>query len=264
MAFRPVISYWVLPIISGLVWLGMLLGMLLSWIIDEHGRRYSTMAKTADIAYISNIGADRLRPLFIAGCVLTSVFLDLSFVAERWLRHRGRLIPNSSIGEKILAGLTIAFALVGTVGLICLSIFQTGKHKRLHYTFLFLFIAGYMLSAIFFCWEYQRLGIKHREHKMLRISFWVKLMFVLVELALCIVFVVCSRTHNQNPAAVFEWIISFIFSFYVFSFVIDLYPAVRTKSPDARYPKPSPRDTEREDSISNESRSNFTRPMQMV
>jgi hypothetical protein len=99
---------------------------------------------------------------------------------------------------------------------------------------------------------------------MLRISFWVKLMFVLVELALCIVFVVCSRTHNQNPAAVFEWIISFIFSFYVFSFVIDLYPAVRTKSPDARYPKPSPRDTEREDSISNESRSNFTRPMQMV
>lgn len=137
----------------------MLLGMLLSWIIDEHGRRYSTMAKTADIAYISNIGADRLRPLFIAGCVLTSVFLDLSFVAERWLRHRGRLIPNSSIGEKILAGLTIAFALVGTVGLICLSIFQTGKHKRLHYLFLFLFIAGYMLSAIFFCWEYQRLGI---------------------------------------------------------------------------------------------------------
>ncbi|KAK7402946.1 hypothetical protein QQX98_011298 [Neonectria punicea] len=255
-----IISYWVLPIISGLVWLGMLLGMLLSWIIDENGRHYSTMADTADIAYISNIGASRLRPLFIAGCVLTSVFLDASFVAERWLRHRGRLVPNTSVGEKVLAGLTIVFAIIGTVGLICLSIFQTGKHRRLHYTFLFLFIAGYMISAVFICWEYQRLGIKNRDHKMLRISFYVKLVFILVELALCIVFVVCSRTHNQNPAAVFEWIISFVFSFYVFSFVIDLYPAVRTKSHDARYPKPSPRDTEQEGSINNESRSNFHQP----
>jgi hypothetical protein len=31
-----------------------------------------------------------------------------------------------------------------------------------------------------------------------------------------------------NAAAILEWIIAFIFSFYVFSFFVDLYPAVKT------------------------------------
>jgi hypothetical protein len=33
---------------------------------------------------------------------------------------------------------------------------------------------------------------------------------------------------SQNSAAVLEWVISFIFTFYVMSFFLDLFPAVRT------------------------------------
>ena len=133
--------------------------MLLDWIVQENRRRYPSMSEGQSIAYISDIGADRLKPLFIAGACVTTVFLDLSFVAERWLRHNGRLVPNGSLGQKILAFLTIVFAIVGTAGLILLSIFDTLRHNRLHDIFLLLFIAGYLLSAIFICWEYQRLGI---------------------------------------------------------------------------------------------------------
>ncbi|KAM5342705.1 hypothetical protein ACJ41O_013671 [Fusarium nematophilum] len=238
MAVNGIFSYWWLPIISGLVWFGTLLGLLLEWLVVQDGRHYDTMADTADIAYISNVGADRLQPLFIVGCVLTSIFLDLAFAAERWLRHRGRLVPNVSRGEKILSILSIVFAVVGTVGLICLSIFRTGEYKVLHNLFLGLFIGGYLISAVFICWEYQRLGTKYREHRLLRFSFWAKLTFILVELSLLVAFAVFSRLRKQNPAAVIEWIVAFIFTFYAFSFVIDLYPAVRTKSPDARYQKP--------------------------
>jgi len=112
-----------------------------------------------DIAYISNVGAHSLKPLFIAGCVLTSITLDASLVADRWLRHKGRLVRNVSSGEKILKALTIVFALVGTTGLILLSIFDTARHKMLHDIFLTMFMAGYLFSAVFICWEYQRLGI---------------------------------------------------------------------------------------------------------
>ncbi|KAF4336178.1 sfk1 [Fusarium beomiforme] len=237
MAWKGIFSYWWFPVISGLVWLGMLLGLLLEWQVNQHGRRYPTQSIHSDIAYISNVGAGRLQPLFIVGCTLTSIFLDAAFLAERWLRHRGRLVPNTTLMEKILAGLSIAFATVGTVGLICLSIFKTGKYSRLHNTFLALFIGGYLISAVFICWEYQRLGINYREHRILRRSFWVKLTFILVELFLIIAFGVCSRVKKRNAAAVLEWTISFIFTFYAVSFVIDLYPAVRTKSPDARYQK---------------------------
>ncbi|OJD24800.1 hypothetical protein ACJ73_03835 [Blastomyces percursus] len=89
---------------------------------------------------------------------------------------------------------------------------------------------GYILSAIFVCAEYQRLGIHYREHTILAASFWIKLVFILVEIALAIAFGVTSRQGLKNQAAVVEWIIAYIFTFYVLSFVVDLLPAVRTRS----------------------------------
>jgi hypothetical protein len=89
--------------------------------------------------------------------------------------------------------------------------------------------AGYIISAIFICWEYQRLGIHHRQHRVLRISFWIKLAFIFVELGLAIAFGVLSDKRHYNSAAVVEWVISLIYAFYVWSFAIDFLPAVRTK-----------------------------------
>lgn len=226
---RGILSYWIFPIISGAVWLGTLLGLLIYWCTDENRRHYSSMDARQTIAYISDVGASTLKPLFIAGCSVTTVFLDLSFGADRWLRHKGRLVPNTTVTEKVLSGFTIVFAIIGTCGLILLSIFDTARYSRLHNIFLLLFIAGYVISAIFICWEYQRLGMRYREHRVLRISFWVKLAFVVVEIILAVAFASCSYTEHYNPAAVLEWLIAFIFSFYIFSFWIDLYPAVRTK-----------------------------------
>lgn len=232
------ISYWWLPIISGIFWLVTLLTLLLWWIVHDHSRHYPSMSRRQTIAYISDVGAQDLKPLFIAGVSVTAVFLDLSFAANRWLRHRGRLLPNTTTFEKVLTGLSIFFAIVGTVGIICLAIFDTLRHSSLHRLFLLLFIAGYLLSAIFICWEYQRLGAQYREHRYLAISFWVKLVFIIVELVLAIAFAVCMATSRSNVAAILEWIIALIFTFYVFSFVFDLWPAVHTKDPEKRFVKP--------------------------
>ncbi|TLS31437.1 hypothetical protein PpBr36_02394 [Pyricularia pennisetigena] len=223
------ISYWILPIISGVVWLATLLGLLLNWTVNENRIHYGSMSENQTIAYISDAGAYRLKPLFITGCVITTIFLDAGFLADRWLRHKGRLVPNSTMGEKILSGLTIAFAVVGTVGLIMLSIFDTASHNRLHNIFLSLFIGGYTISAIFICWEYQRLG-RNRDHRVLRTSFWIKLVFIIVEILLCVGFGIANRLREFNAAAILEWVIAVVFSFYVFSFYVDLYPAVYTKN----------------------------------
>ncbi|KAM7197025.1 Frag1/DRAM/Sfk1 family domain containing protein [Naviculisporaceae sp. PSN 640] len=225
------ISYWVFPIISGVVWLATLLGLLFYWIVDENRRTYPSMDAKQRIAYISDVGASTLKPLFVAGCVIAGVFLDISFLSDRWLRHRGRLVPNATRGEKILSALCIGFAIIGTVGMIMLSIFDTAHHAKLHDVFLLLFIAGYVFSAICICWEYQRLGNRYKDHRILRTSFWIKLVFVVVEILLSIGFVSFTFTGHYDTAAVFEWIIAFIFSAYLFSFYVDLYPAVKTKDP---------------------------------
>jgi hypothetical protein len=135
------------------------MGLLIHWNVDGKPH-YASMDPTQHIAYISDVGAQSLKPLFIAGSVVTTIFLDLSFLSERFLRHQGRLARNTSITQKILSWLSIAAAVVGTVGLICLSIFDTLRHPSLHDVFLVLFIAGYVVSAIFICAEYQRLGIR--------------------------------------------------------------------------------------------------------
>jgi hypothetical protein len=46
---------------------------------------------------------------------------------------------------------------------------------------------------------------------------------------LAIAFGTCNFKDKYNAAAVLEWAIAFIFTFYVFSFFIDLLPAVKTK-----------------------------------
>ncbi|KLU93160.1 hypothetical protein MAPG_12098 [Magnaporthiopsis poae ATCC 64411] len=221
------LSYWILPIISGTVWLGTLLGLLLHWIVGTNRTFYPSMSEDQYIAYISDVGASELKPLFVTGCVITSVFLDAGFLADRWLRHKGRLVPNISLTEKVLSALTVFFALVGTAGLILLSVFDTLHYSMLHRIFLALFMGGYALSAVFICWEYQRLG-QNREHRILRVSFWIKLAFVITEVLLSVGFGVALRTRNQNSGAVLEWVIAFIFTLYIFSFFVDLYPAVYT------------------------------------
>ncbi|MDI1491181.1 MAG: hypothetical protein OHK93_002388 [Ramalina farinacea] len=190
------------------------------------------MASNQRIAYISDIGAQGLKPLFIAGCCVTTIFLDLSFAAERWLRHTGRLAKNLGRVEKVLSALSILFAIAGTAGLILLSIFDTLRHPHLHDGFLLLFIAGYVISAIFICAEYQRLGIHYRQHRVLssRIAQPIDellIRFDRVEIALAVVFAVCTFDNRPNVGGVFEWVIALVFTFYVLTYVIDLLPASR-------------------------------------
>ncbi|EFX01071.1 fk506 suppressor [Grosmannia clavigera kw1407] len=223
-------SYWMLPVVSGLSWLGMLLGMLIGWTVGTHREHYANMKASQSVAYISDVGASpRFKPVFIALCCVTTAFLDLSFVADRWLRHRGRLTPNGSTGQKLLAVLAIGFALAGTAGLILLSVFDVAHHKRLHDGFLLLFLAGYVLAAICACCEFHRLGRHNRAVPILRASFRVKLAFILVELVLAIVYVCLTFTHSPNGGAVIEWVIAYVFTLYVLSFAVDLYPAVHTR-----------------------------------
>ncbi|RYP61346.1 hypothetical protein DL769_007759 [Monosporascus sp. CRB-8-3] len=210
------------------MWLATLLGLLLYWVVSAGRPHYDSMAPMQSIAYISDVGASKLKPLFVTACIVTTIFLDLSFAADRYLRHRGRLVPNVSAREKVFFGLSIIFAAVGTVGLTCLSGFDTLHYPQLHDIFLVLFIGGYLLSAVFICAEFQHLGKTYRQHRSLRYSFWIKLVFILVELGLLVAFGVTMGYDLYDAAAILEWVIALIFSFYIFSFFVDLLPAIHT------------------------------------
>ncbi|KAL4881495.1 Frag1/DRAM/Sfk1 family-domain-containing protein [Aspergillus karnatakaensis] len=226
-----IVSFWIFPVISACMWIAMLAAMFGNWAIQGYPR-YVGMEDGQTIAYISDIGAEGLQPLFIAGSAVTVVFLDLSFIAERWLRHAGQLVPNKGWLDKSAAILSILFSIAGAAGLILLSIFDTVNHNRLHGGFLAMFLVAYLVSAILICVEYLRIGIVYRsQHRVLFASFIIKAFFVVVEIALAIAFGICGwhEPHHRNAAAVLEWVIAIVFTFYVLSFVIDLLPSVRTR-----------------------------------
>lgn len=168
--------------------------------------------------------------MFIAMSAVSVVAFDLAFLFERYLRHTGKLARNTSHWQKVYSGCATVAAIAGAAGLILLTIFDTKRHNTLHNIFLVVFIGGYIISAIFICWEYQRLGIHYREHSILAWSFWVKLAFIFIEVGLVIGFGVCSKQDKWNVAAILEWIISFFYCFYVLSFFMDFLPAIRTKN----------------------------------
>ncbi|SMR57544.1 unnamed protein product [Zymoseptoria tritici ST99CH_3D1] len=232
------ISYWFLPIFAGCTWLGTLLAMLGRWIAIG-SPHYTTMNDTQHIAYISDIGATPWgKPLFIAGSAVTVVVFNLAFLSERWLRHKGRLARNYNWTEKILNICALIAAIAGACGLILLTIFDTKRYPNIHVAMLCLFIGGYIVSAIFICAEYQRLGIHYRQYSILAASFWIKLAFIFIEVALVIAFGIMSNQSHWNRAAVLEWTISLVYIFYVWSFFIDFLPAVKTKDPEDRYVHP--------------------------
>ncbi len=214
---------------------GTLLGMLAYW-LAAGSPHYVEMGPNQRIAYISDVGATFLKPLFIAGSATMVVVFDLAFISERWLRHKARLTPTYSKWEAFLSVCGIIFAIAGAAGLILLSIFDTKHYPKTHDAMLGLFIGGYVISAIFICAEYQRLGIHFRHHSVLRNSFWLKLAFIIVELSLAIAFGVTQYKKHYNVSAILEWIIALIYIFYVWSFIIDFLPATKTKHPDSRFP----------------------------
>lgn len=149
----------------------------------------------------------------MAGSVVTVVFLDLAFLAERWLRHAGQLVPNKGRFDKACAIGSIFFSIAGALGLILLSCFDTLRHPNKHEGFLAMFLAGYIISAILICAEYLRLGLFYRsQHRVLFASFVMKLTFIIVEIALAIAFGVTGKHKNQrNASAVLEWGMSSLF-----------------------------------------------------
>lgn len=228
------VSYYIFPILSALVWTGTILGLLIHWIVS--GRpHYVSMAPQQTIAYISDVGAESLKPLFIAGSAVTIVCFDVVFILENWLRQRERLAPHTNKSEKICSIFACIFSVVGGAGLILLSIFDTRRHHHLHDVMLAVFIVGYIITAIFVCTEYQRLGIHQRQYRLLRMSFWLKLCWIFLFLALAIVFGVSMKTGKANRAAIVEWVIAFLFSFFVASFAIDFLPAIRTRKRHNRF-----------------------------
>jgi hypothetical membrane protein len=173
--------------------------MIIVW-LAEGQPKYTSMSNRQRIAYISDIGADLLKPLFITGCALTGLFFFLSLLTIR----RNHAFPRRL--ERYLDFLSTLSSFVGGVCLVLLAVFDTRRHPSLHRLFLLLFMLGVVFSALFTTVEYRRLGQAFgKERRALLVSYRCKQAIVCVEIALSVAFGVTMYRKLHDAAAVLEW-----------------------------------------------------------
>ena len=192
--------------------------MLITWLVEG---RPQYVSQDGSIAFISDIGADFLKPLFIAGCAVTGVGFVLCLVIERCLRHSARLVPHMRRIEKVFSILAVLGSVMAAAGLILLSVFDTKRYVTLHRVFLFVFMLGVAISAIFTVVEFRWISKGYSEIRALKKAYKMKLMLVIILIILAVAFGVTLRSRI-NAAAVLEWTISFLFTFYILTYFYDL------------------------------------------
>ncbi|KAJ7841327.1 Frag1/DRAM/Sfk1 [Mycena olivaceomarginata] len=202
-----------IPVLGALIWFGTILSMLITWLAQGGTSRPRYSSQSQSIAYISDVGADMLKPLFVVGCCITAVAFFLSLVIERYLRHSGRLIPTMRRREKVFNALAVLGSVVGGAGLILLSIFDTKRHMQLHRGFLLMFMYRWISKNFTYLRE-------------LRVAYIVKGVIVSILVILAIAFGAALFTRKAyNAGAILEWTISLGFTFYLLTFYFDLRQA---------------------------------------
>lgn len=222
-----IFHHWGLPLVGAVCWSGMLIALITCWAVQGHPR-YDFLADNKNIVFISDVAATNLQPIFISCASVEAICYVCTMVSERYLRHAGRLLPNYRKTEKVLSGLSIGFGVIGQVGIICVSCFNTVLFTTVHMTMLCVFLGGVGISAFLTICEFVLLDRAYKEVNHLRISYSLKALWFITALSLAIAFGVESLHGSKNVAAVLEWCLALSWGFYLLTLVYDLLPAAKT------------------------------------
>lgn len=222
-------SYWCLPILSAIIWWGMLIALLVYWCAD--GRPvYPWMDDGQTFPYISHVAATKVQGVFISCAAAQGLLFVLAMAAERYLRHAGRLPKNLRRREKIMSGFAIAWSIIGELGILFVSIFNTVSFKYVHEAFLGVFIICIGISTVCNWIEYFYLDKNNKDVARIRWSTCLKVPWFFIALGIVIGFLACQKGYGKklDASAALEWTISFWYPFYSLILAYDLLPALNT------------------------------------
>jgi hypothetical protein len=92
-------------------------------------------------------------------------------------------------------------------------------------------LAGYIISVALLCWERRHLRKNFSNHYLPIAAFYIKIPFVGLKIVLTTAFLVFFAGY-EDPDAVLEWTITFLFVLYASGFLIDLLPATSKVAED--------------------------------
>ncbi|POW18012.1 hypothetical protein PSTT_00002, partial [Puccinia striiformis] len=229
-----------LPVITAVVWFGMLIGLLLFWLVNAHGKRYrpdepKSVLLSAKMQRIRNpsinlglfaadIGAAH-KGWFTPGCTLVCIFYTMTLLAERWLRHHQRIPQVMGKRQKYWGYSTAIHGIFGGLSLMMLSFLDTFNHPTAHWCFTFTFMIFIAISSFSQIIEVFLLHKEYPDRAHLKRNAALKFSIVSISTGLGIVFGILYLTCGGKPttargnlllsaSAICEWSVSFLLTLY--------------------------------------------------
>ena len=211
-----------LPIITGAAWLTTLSTLFIYWLAQ--GRPRYPAQSNPYVAFISDIGAFVLQPLFIAGGTITAITLLGTILCVHLVFHREYAIEKRAKPpryKKIFSVLACLFQGVACPCQICLTVFDNKGYPRIHRMLLLGAFAGTALSAI--CTTVVYWGEMWREEqaeelKIRRKSIVASTTIFGVEFCMGVAFTSLLYLEFYRISGILEWVMAFLFTFYFWAF----------------------------------------------
>ncbi|ESK95878.1 fk506 suppressor [Moniliophthora roreri MCA 2997] len=203
------ICQWI-PVLGAFIWFATLVTLLITWLVQ--GRPIYASVEHR-IAYISDVGADVLKPLFVASCTITAASFFLSLLIEKSLRYWGRTHKS----ERVFGALAVLYSFSGGCGLILLSVFDTKRYKRTHKQCMWAFLVGVAMSAFFTLIEYRCIGDGRILNKLFRAKAIITGILVVLAAPFAVEFF-----KDPDTGAILEWGIGIGFTFLLLTSFFDL------------------------------------------
>ncbi|KAL8883799.1 MAG: hypothetical protein Q9215_008010 [Flavoplaca cf. flavocitrina] len=210
--------YYILPLVGGIAWFLTLSILLIYWLAE--GRPVYPSQINPYIAFISDIGAHRLKPVFFVGCTVTAIAYAATIFAAHHVRSDPRMYGiRDPLWRRVVSALALIAGVAASVGCVCMSVFDTRWAKELHRPMLTMTFAGIALSAL--CTEivYSDQMRRSAGYKRLRPYCLISLGIFLSEVILSAAFWGFSWTDHERTGGILEWVVAFVGTFYILTFV---------------------------------------------
>jgi hypothetical protein len=146
----PLRLLYLFPLIASTSWFLTLFILLATWLAK--GRPRYPLQSNPYVAFVSDIGAFTLKPLFCLGGILTA----LSYIATITSAHYARYSPKlyNLPGNKAVSLLAVVASVASGTALVCLSVLDTYRYHERHSVLLKVCFGGLGISAVATSWVY--------------------------------------------------------------------------------------------------------------
>lgn len=156
--------------------------------------------------YVSTIGSEGLKPLFVCGSFLMGILTLISTAAERMLGHQGRLLRTKKQWEKTSSWLTIATSFLGFMNLFLVAIFDCRDHYGSHVISLAMFLSFLGVASFTIVSEFYFLDPEYEHFRRLQISYFARFLWSILEVGLIASFVVYAISEHKREGCLLEWV----------------------------------------------------------